>query len=97
MTIFIAVADREAGVALVGAGTFLTAPENRRVLFDRLATAISGRLFSVPLYVILQNERAPQHRREQYPERYAHGRRRIVGAGCRERVGGHLYPPAPKA
>lgn len=62
MTIFIAVADREAGVALVGAGTFLTAPENRRVLFDRLATAISGRLFSVPLYVILQNERARQHR-----------------------------------
>jgi acyl-[acyl-carrier-protein]-phospholipid O-acyltransferase / long-chain-fatty-acid--[acyl-carrier-protein] ligase len=67
MTIFIAdfylaVADREAGAALVGAGAFLTAPENWRVLFDLLAIAIAGGLYSVPLYAILQNESAPEHR-----------------------------------
>jgi acyl-[acyl-carrier-protein]-phospholipid O-acyltransferase / long-chain-fatty-acid--[acyl-carrier-protein] ligase len=59
---YIAVADRTVGGDLVGAATFLAAPENWRVLFDLLAIAIAGGLYSVPLYAILQNESAPAHR-----------------------------------
>jgi acyl-[acyl-carrier-protein]-phospholipid O-acyltransferase / long-chain-fatty-acid--[acyl-carrier-protein] ligase len=59
---YIAVADREAGETLVGAGAFLASPENWRVLFDLLAVAIAGGLYSVPLYAILQTESAPEHR-----------------------------------
>ena len=67
MTIFIAdfyiaVADRGAGETLIGAGAFLAAPENWRVLFDLLAIAVAGGLYSVPLYAVLQNESATEHR-----------------------------------
>ena len=59
---YIAVADREAGETLMGAGAFLASPENWRILFDLLAVAIAGGLYSVPLYAILQTESAPEHR-----------------------------------
>jgi acyl-[acyl-carrier-protein]-phospholipid O-acyltransferase / long-chain-fatty-acid--[acyl-carrier-protein] ligase len=59
---YIAVADRSGGETLVGAAVFLATSENWRVLFDLVAIAVAGGLYSVPLYAILQNESAPEHR-----------------------------------
>jgi acyl-[acyl-carrier-protein]-phospholipid O-acyltransferase / long-chain-fatty-acid--[acyl-carrier-protein] ligase len=53
-----------AGGALVGLGAFLAAPPHWRVLADLLGVAVSGGVFILPLYVLLQAA-TPRHRRAQ--------------------------------
>lgn len=60
--LYLSVADRTSGSSLIGAAVFAARPENWRILFDLLAIAVASGLYSVPLYAILQNESAPEHR-----------------------------------
>jgi acyl-[acyl-carrier-protein]-phospholipid O-acyltransferase / long-chain-fatty-acid--[acyl-carrier-protein] ligase len=52
------------GGGLVGATAFLVAPMHWRILADLLGVAISGGVFILPLYVLLQAA-TPRHRRAQ--------------------------------
>jgi acyl-[acyl-carrier-protein]-phospholipid O-acyltransferase/long-chain-fatty-acid--[acyl-carrier-protein] ligase len=53
---------RTAGADLVTVTAFIQAPENWRLLFDLVALAMGGGLFTVPLYAVLQHESEPAHR-----------------------------------
>jgi len=53
---------RTPGAALVTVAAFLHARENWRLLFDLVALAMGGGLFTVPLYAVLQHESEPAHR-----------------------------------
>src|SRR5262245_42753929 len=55
-------AGRPAGAELAGVLAFAQAPGNLRVLGDLLGMAMSGGLFAVPLYAVLQQESEPNHR-----------------------------------
>jgi acyl-[acyl-carrier-protein]-phospholipid O-acyltransferase / long-chain-fatty-acid--[acyl-carrier-protein] ligase len=48
--------------ALGGLGAFLAAPANWRILADLLGISMSGGIFIVPLYTLLQARSAPQRR-----------------------------------
>ncbi len=45
-----------AGTSLIGVGAFLETPANWRILMDLLGIAVSGGIYSVPLYAILQHD-----------------------------------------
>ena len=55
-------AGRSAGAELAGVMAFVQAPGNLRVIGDLLGMAMSGGLFAVPLYAVLQHESEPNHR-----------------------------------
>jgi 1-acyl-sn-glycerol-3-phosphate acyltransferase len=48
--------------AQVGVGTFLSNTANWRVLFDLFMLSVSGGLFSVPMYALIQERAEPSHR-----------------------------------
>ncbi len=48
-----------AGGVLMGAGEFLSHPSNWRIVIDMFMIAVSGGLFGVPLYAIVQKESDP--------------------------------------
>jgi acyl-[acyl-carrier-protein]-phospholipid O-acyltransferase / long-chain-fatty-acid--[acyl-carrier-protein] ligase len=58
----VASSGRAASAALAGTAEFLRTPGNVRVLADLLGLAVSGGLFCVPLYALLQHESEPEHR-----------------------------------
>lgn len=67
MTIFIvdlylASSGRNGGGELIGAGAFLAAPENWRLIVDLVGIAVCGGLYIVPLYAILQSRSEASHR-----------------------------------
>lgn len=59
---YIAISDRTATGPTIGAATFLAEPANWRVLFDLVAIAIAGGLYSVPLYTTLLQQSRPDYR-----------------------------------
>lgn len=66
MTIFafdlaLAGGDGHAG-PLVGAFAFLATPAHWRIIFDLFAISVSGGIFIVPLYVLMQRRSEEQHR-----------------------------------
>lgn len=48
--------------ALIGVGAFLSTPENYRVLFDFVMIGLSGGLYIVPLYAMVQERSEEAHR-----------------------------------
>lgn len=48
--------------AQMGVGTFLSNTANWRVLFDLFMLSVSGGLFSVPMYALIQERAEPSHR-----------------------------------
>jgi acyl-[acyl-carrier-protein]-phospholipid O-acyltransferase/long-chain-fatty-acid--[acyl-carrier-protein] ligase len=57
-----AAAGRTASVELAGLMVFLNTPHSWRVLVDLSGLAITGGLFCVPLYAVLQRETEPEYR-----------------------------------
>lgn len=52
----------ETGSTLIGAGVFLSELSNWRIILDLLGVAVSGGIFIVPLYAILQSRSEDSHR-----------------------------------
>ncbi|MEH6630265.1 MAG: acyl-[ACP]--phospholipid O-acyltransferase [Halopseudomonas aestusnigri] len=50
------------GTTLIGLAEFFTSPDNIRILIDLFLISVSGGLYIVPLYAILQSESSETHR-----------------------------------
>ncbi|HEV7371771.1 acyl-[ACP]--phospholipid O-acyltransferase [Arenibaculum sp.] len=60
--LYLASSGRVPAAGAVSAQAFLADPANWRVMADLLAIAVSGGMFVVPLYAILQTTSEPEHR-----------------------------------
>ena len=60
--LYLALGGRVPGPSLLDARTFISLPQNWRLMADMLALAIAGGFYSVPLYAIMQHDSTPERR-----------------------------------